>query len=1082
MRALSPIRGLSAGIARAVVLAALAAAVAPALEMQLETITPAGQKRSDPVPGTEGKALQANASAAPDDLEKIRKLIKEVHYAEAEGAARTLLAESEARSGRQSAEVAEVLDLLVEALFRGGKASNPETQALAERAVATKEKLLGPDHPELAKSLNLLGILFDIAGDHARAKLCFEQVLAIREKAFGPDHPEVAKPLHNLGRVAWTMGDYAAAKPFLERALAIRQKVLGPDHPQVAETLEILANVLNSAGDYAGARRAYERVLAIDEKTLGSERPEVASVLNNLGNLLREIGDFAGAKDYQERALAIYEKTLGPEHPQTALCLNNLGAVLWSTGDYAGAKQIFERSLALQEKVNGPEHPSLVDPLNNIADVLVKMGKYEAARPIQERAILIVEKALGPESPELPGLLTTLAELHHATGDYAAARPTWERAVAIWEKIAGPDYHELAFAWEGLAKVFASTNDPVRAAAAALRAEKISRDHLSLTAQTLPERQALAYATARTSGLDVALTLAEGLTRYPATEQSVWDAVSRSRALVLDEMAERHHAIAGTEEPEIAHLARTLASVRERLANLSVRGPGNDAPERYRARLDKTRQEKEQAERALAEKSMTFREEQTRSRVGLEEVVAALPSDSALVAFVRYGRYEFGQKQVGKPLQPAPSYLAFIQLSGQKEPQVVPLGSAKEIDGLVSRWRAQMAQEAMAPGHSPKRSEVAYRTTATELRRKVWDPLATHLQEAKRVFVVPDGALNLVSFAALPVEQASYLIDRGPLIHYLSAERDLVPPETRAKNEGLLALGAPAFDETKLFAALAPKIQAPETSPPVQFAALHPFRGNRSACGEFQSLRFEPLPASGQEAEEVVSLWKKGPRTNQSETPQVRGAGLPNARSILYLSGTEANEAAFKQDAPGRQVLHLATHGFFLGGHCASALEPSGKPVNEAQPTAVVGENPLLLSGLVLAGANHRRAAGPNEEDGILTAEEIAALDLDGVQWAVLSGCDTGIGEVRAGEGVFGLRRAFQVAGARTVIMSLWPVEDQAARHWIAKLYRGRFINGLSTAESVHEASLGVLRQRRAKGQSTHPFYWAGFVAAGDWH
>jgi CHAT domain-containing protein len=144
-------------------------------------------------------------------------------------------------------------------------------------------------------------------------------------------------------------------------------------------------------------------------------------------------------------------------------------------------------------------------------------------------------------------------------------------------------------------------------------------------------------------------------------------------------------------------------------------------------------------------------------------------------------------------------------------------------------------------------------------------------------------------------------------------------------------------------------------------------------------------------------------------------------------------------------------------------------------------ENPLVLSGLALAGANRRAAAGPNDEDGILTAEEVAGLNLEGVEWTVLSACDTGLGEVRVGEGVFGLRRAFQVAGVRTVIMSLWPVEDQSALDWMRALYSGRLQKHLATAEAMRDASLTVLRARRAHSQSTHPFYWGGFVAAGDW-
>ena len=186
---------------------------------------------------------------------------------------------------------------------------------------------------------------------------------------------------------------------------------------------------------------------------------------------------------------------------------------------------------------------------------------------------------------------------------------------------------------------------------------------------------------------------------------------------------------------------------------------------------------------------------------------------------------------------------------------------------------------------------------------------------------------------------------------------------------------------------------------------------------------------------------------------------------------------------PGKRLLHLATHGFFLGGDCDSSSDGTRgfTVVTEPEPSSIEGVNPLLLSGLALAGANHRRLAGAGEDDGVLTAEEIAGLDLTGVEWAVLSACDTGVGEVYAGEGVFGLRRAIQLAGVRTMIMSLWPVDDEATRKWMLALYEGRWLEGLDTSEAVHSASLRLIRERKDAGLSTHPFYWAAFVAAGDW-
>jgi CHAT domain-containing protein len=335
---------------------------------------------------------------------------------------------------------------------------------------------------------------------------------------------------------------------------------------------------------------------------------------------------------------------------------------------------------------------------------------------------------------------------------------------------------------------------------------------------------------------------------------------------------------------------------------------------------------------------------------------------------------------------------------------------------------------------------------------------------AARVFLVPDGALSLVSFEALPDARAGYLLQSAPPIHYLSAERDLASPPAapRATPRGLLVVGGPSFDDA---AGVATEARVPRVWPGGdEQPALPSLRDAPASCGSFQRLRFQPLAGTLQEVREISRIW---PQSDRGESARV-------------LVGRQASERTFKQDAHRYRILHLATHGFFLDQSCSPA--PSGtRGVGGLAGGARAVENPLLLSGLALAGANRRDSAGPDQDDGFLTAEEVASLNLDVVEWAVLSACDTGVGEIKAGEGVFGLRRAFQVAGARTVVMSLWSVDDQATRAWMRALYEGRFQKQLSTADAVHNASLTVLSERRARGESTHPFYWAAFVAAGDW-
>jgi CHAT domain-containing protein len=224
-----------------------------------------------------------------------------------------------------------------------------------------------------------------------------------------------------------------------------------------------------------------------------------------------------------------------------------------------------------------------------------------------------------------------------------------------------------------------------------------------------------------------------------------------------------------------------------------------------------------------------------------------------------------------------------------------------------------------------------------------------------------------------------------------------------------------------------------------------------SSCREFEEAHFLPLPATRTEAQEVLALWHNGDER--------------------LLEGTGATEGAFKREAPGRRVVHAATHGFFLREDCTHRL--AGEEASY--------ENPLLLSGLVFAGANRRASTDSLSEDGILTAEEVSSLALDGTEWVVLSACNSGVGAIVSGEGVLGLRRAFQLAGARTVITSLWPVNDRAARRWMRSLYEAHLRDGRPTDDAVREATRRLLAERRAAGADTNPATWAAFVAVGDW-
>jgi serine/threonine-protein kinase len=310
-------------------------------------------------------------------------------------------------------------------LWRMGKSA--EAKACHERALALREKVLGPDHPDVASTLNNLGLALQAMGDFQEAVATQERALALRERVLGPDHPDVAQSLSNLGFALDVTGDYARSVAIHERALALREKVLGPDHPDVALSLDNLAVALSKTGDLPQALAAEERALALRERTLGADHPMTAQSLNDLANLLLTAGDLPRAVATYERAESIFARALGPDHRENAMVLDNLGAALHEMGDDTRAKVTHERALAILEKALGPEHPDLAIALTGLGRAQVGLGQLDAALSSLTRAGALLEKGLGPSHTTLLGL----GELSLARRRPEQAVPLLERALAL---------------------------------------------------------------------------------------------------------------------------------------------------------------------------------------------------------------------------------------------------------------------------------------------------------------------------------------------------------------------------------------------------------------------------------------------------------------------------------------------------------------------------------------------------------------------------------------------------------------------------------------------------------------------------
>ena len=910
-----------------------------------------------------------------------------------------------------------------------------EAAPVAERAVAGLVSALGPDHPDVALSLNALALIHVANGDFARAEPLYLRAHAIytalssRSAAAAKN---VAVTLNNLAELYRAKGDHARAEPLYQRALETYVRTLGEENDSVATTLNNLAELHRGRGDYARAEPLYLRALALYTKVLGPGHPDVALVLNNLGALYRNKGDYARAEALYTRALAIRERALGPTHPDVAGTLGNLAEVVRATGGHARAESLYLRALAIHVKLH-PAHTDVAVVLNNLAALYLLEGNDAAAEPLFVRALDINVKALGPDHLEVGRSLNNLAAVYQRKGDEPRAEAMYRRALAIRERALGPQHRSVEITLFNLADLYRARGDLAKAVQFMRRGLDIGERNLDLVFTSGSEDQKQMYLNTLSGETHTAVSL--HVRSAPGDVEAARLALTtvlRRKGRALDAMTDQVTALRQRAAPQDRELLDQLAAARSALASLEVSSADRLTPSARQAEIARHEAAVQRLGDQVSRRSGQFRA--LAQPVTLDAVAQALPGDAALVEIVAY-----------RPVNPkavrasdrfgALEYVAYVLGHGTATPQFVELGPAEPIDAAVSALRLAF--------QDPQRRDVE--DLARALDEKVMRPVRPLLGTASHVFLSPDGTLNLVPFAALVDEQGSYLVEKYT-ISYLTSGRDLLRLQVPRRSGGPpMVIADPLYD--------APGAGASGAGAPPADSAKS--RAPRLRSVDLGTMTYDRLPGTAQEARAIQTL-------------------LPGARVLLQADATEA--ALKRLRAP--RVLHIATHGFFLQD------QPGEESADDASTPLTRGdgararrrpdkENPLVRSGLVLAGV-HQEQSGPGE-DGVLTALEAAGLDLWGTQLVVLSACETGLGEVRNGAGVYGLRRALMLAGSETQVMSLWAVDDAATRDLMTGFY-ARLHAGEGRAAALRQVQLAMLR-----GNRRHPFFWAPFIGSGAW-
>ncbi|WP_245894914.1 tetratricopeptide repeat protein [Nostoc cycadae] len=852
-----------------------------------------------------------------------------------------------------------------------------------------------------------------------------ERSLAIRESVLGKEHPNVAISLDNLAAMYLAQGNYQQVEPLLKRSLAIREKVLGKEHPNVANSLSSLAVLYLVQGKYQQAESLYLRSLAISEKVLGKEHPLVASTLNDLAALYAGQGNYQQAESLHLRSLAISEKVLGKEHPSVANSLNNLALLYLVQRKYQQAEPLYLRSLAIDEKVLGKEHPEVASSLTSLAALYYAQGNYQQAEPLYLRSLAIYEKVSGKENPEVARSLNNLAALYREQEKYQQAETLFQRSLAIREKVLGKEHASVAESLNNLAGLYQAQGDITRTTNFLHRGLEIEAQNLNLIFAVGSEQRKQNYVKTftGTTNITVSLSLKEARNNSDAASLAL-TTVIRRKGLVLDVVADSIQILRAQldKNPETQKLFAQWLQIQQQLSVLvfsqSLRQATNP-----KTQLEQLDAEKEKLEATISAKSAEFRT-QTQP-IELAAIQAKIPKDAALVEIIQYRPFNVKAKtdaqKFGKP------HYAAAVLRSRGEPKWVDLGEAAEIDQLAIDFRANLA------------TGRTFKKLARSLDEKLVAPIRHLLGDASHLLISPDGQLTLIPFEALKDEQDKFLIERYAF-SYLTSGRDLLRFQSNVKNASAPVVLA--------------DIDYNNQGQTVASAKTDGVRGSQNQrSGDLANLEFEALAATKEETDAIKKI-------------------LPNAKLLL---GKDATETAVKQ-LQSPNILHLATHGFFITDaeqNLNASTDFEGTP---RAPKILQVENPLLRSGLALAGFNKRKQAINNNDDGVLTALEVAGLDLRSNQLVVLSACDTGKGDIKVGDGVYGLRRALVIAGSQTQVLSLWLVDDAATKDLMVKYYQN-----LQALKGRHEALRAAQLEMLNSQEYEHPQFWAAFVPSGNW-
>ncbi len=954
------------------------------------------------------------------------------------------------------------------------------------------EKVLGKEHPGYVTSLSNLAMLYKSMGKYEKAELLYLEAIEITENTLEQDHPSYTTNLNDLAFLA-------LYKPMIER-------VLGKDHPAYAnrfnkltakgkkqwEQLNQQGIQLYQQGNFVPAIQVFEKARKMAKEALGEDNPDYGNSLSNLAVLYQSMGENTKAEPLFGEAKKIKEKILGRENPDYASSLNNLAMLYNSMGEYGKAEPLFLEAKQIYEKVLGKDEgypqslknhlafykymKECATTLNNLAMLYKAIGKYGKAEPLYLEAIEVTERVLGKDHPSYATSFNNLAMLYKSMGEYGKAEPLYLEAMEITERVLGKDHPSYAINLNNLAMLYQSMGKQDSVLPLILEAAQI-QDQMALRLFSIGEEKRVEsyIQTSESQYFNLLSLFYQNQEKLCSFNGQICELVLKRKSLNWELMALKRDKLLILQYPQLNEKFTQLKQLNQQIFHLTQAGPQNTSPEEYQQRVSSLEQQREVLEKELAEKVPQLDLEQKLSRVTSEAVAKMLPVGSALIEFVFFREVDPSARHYLST-----KYIAFI--IKQKRPEevaMVELGSADEIDALISIYKKELFLAKNAQGTDKEEEDSSCEDlsqTLTDIQKivahsglsivdiqgkmlyeKIFAPLLEKTEGSKRLILSTDGAMRLLPLEVLKQPDGRFLLEDYHLSYVNSGKDVLRFPYRQAPKTEPVIIANPEFDLAG-------------GGRPLQ---MHTIPGKRD-----DELEKE---VDGQEVDDKKAPYYFPPLTETQREGMSIATVLSKHRSLM---GEKALDSKIKElQAPA--ILHLATHCFFMKDveeKSKEELLPRMMDFSEEKVSKGKSfKNALLRSGLALSGINtffQKKEPAEGAEDGLLSSLDITGMDLEGTDLVVLSGCETG-GELKIEQGVYGLRHSFIIAGAKTVLLSMWKSPDKESHEFLLGFYQ-KIIQGEEKAVALRKTQQEIIERLRSEGKDPHPYLWGAFICIGE--